>query len=130
MIQVTTLAPHDPMPSGPQRHVVVLRRFEEDDPARTTIQILLTGRTEESSHPHNPDGTPMHLDQAITAARKVAASEGLDRVFVLDRTGGPREHDILTHGGDHSIHMERLQDSDEEDGERGPDMRDIAHRPA
>ena len=141
MIEVTTLAPHDPMPSG--RHVVVLRRLEEDDPDGTAIQIILTGKTEEATHPRRPDGTPMHLDEAIAAARKVAASEGLNRVFVLDRSQGAREQDILRHGGDHSVHMERLQDTNEDgadedgaegeaddDGGRGSDMRDIAHRPA
>lgn len=125
MTATTMLAPHDPMPSG--RQVVVLRRFEEDDPGRTTVQIILTGTPEESTHPRRPDGTPMHLDEAIAAARRIAESEGLERVYVLDRVGGAREQDILQHGGDHSVHMERLVDVDDEDGERGADMRDIAH---
>lgn len=127
MIETIHLAPHDPMPAGPGRTVVVLRRFEEDDPDQTVIQIVLTGTPEQSTHPHRPDGTPMRLDEAIAAAGKVAQEEGLSRVYVLDRIGGAREHDILNHGGDHSIHMERLSDTDEEDGERGPDMRDVAH---
>ncbi len=45
---------------------------------------------------------------------------------VIDRTAGPRERDIQQHGGDHSIHMERLDDDDLEEGEAGPDMRDLA----
>ena len=125
MIATTTLAPHDPMPSG--RHVIVMRRFEEDDPGRTTVQIVLTGTPEQSTHPRRPDGTPMHLDEAIDAARRVAESEGLDRVYVLDRVGGVREQEILRHDGDHTVHMGRLVDADDEDGERGPDMRDIGH---
>ena len=127
MTEITTLGPHDPVPSGPGKHVVVLRRFEEDAPGGVTTQIILTGKTEEVTHPRNPDGTPMHFDEAIKAATKVAESEGLHRVFVLDRMQGTREGDILRHDGDHSIHMDRLVDSDPEDGERGPDMRDIAH---
>ena len=122
-MQTTTLAPHDPLPDG--HHVVVLRRFEEDDPSRTTVQIVLTGPRQESTHPRRPDGTPMPLDEAVAAARQVAREEGLDQVFVLDRTQGPRERDILRHGGDHTVHMDALVDM--EAGERGSDMRDVAH---
>lgn len=127
MIKINTLAPHDAMPGGPDRNVVVLRRFDEDEPDRTTVQIVLTGSPEESAHPRNPDGTPMHLDQAIEAAQRVAQSEGLHEVFVIDRVGGVREQDILRHDGDHSIHMTHLSDTDAEDGVVGSDMRDIAH---
>ena len=127
MTDTITLAPHDPMPSGPGRHVVVLRRFREDDPAQTEVQIILTGAPEQSTHPRNPDGSVMDLAHAIGAAAKVAKSEGLGRIFVLDRVSGPREQDILQHGGDHTVHMEELADSDEEDGVRGSDMRDVGH---
>lgn len=127
MIEITTLAPHDPLPAGPGRHVVVLRRFEEDAPGGVSTQIILTGRTEEVTHPRKPDGTLMHFDEAIKAAVKVAESEGLHRIFVLDRMQGAREADILRHDGDHSVHMTHLTDTDPEDGEIGPDMRDIAH---
>lgn len=125
MTEITTLAPHDPVPSG--RNVVVIRRFEGDAPDGATTQIIITGTPEESTHPRGPDGQPMHLDDAIRAARKVAESEGLDRVYVIDRLQGAREADVLRHDGDRSVHGERLQDSDLEDGERGADMRDIAH---
>ena len=129
MTETIHLAPHDPMPSGPGRQVVVLRRFEGDDPDRTTVQIILTGSPEQVTHPRRPDGAPMHLDEAIKAAGRVAAEEGIGQVFVLDRISGGREQDILRHDGDHTIHMDRLDDSDEEDGERGPDMRDIGRSP-
>lgn len=128
MIATTTLAPHDAMPTG--KAVVVLRRFDEDAPSRPAIQIILTGRTEQSTHPRRPDGALMSMDEAVEAARKVAQSEGMDRIFVLDRLSGTREQDILQHGGDHSVGMETLQDTDEEDGVRGSDMRDIAHSTA
>ena len=127
MTDTITLAPHDPMPSGPGRHVVVLRRFREDDPAQTEIQIILTGTPEQSTHPRHPDGSVMDLDHAIGAAAKVAESEGLARIFVLDRASGPREQDILQHGGDHTVHMDELADTDEEDGVQGSDMRDVGH---
>ena len=125
MIEITSLAAHDPMPSG--HHVVVLRRFEEDDPARASVQIVLTGPREETTHPRRPDGSLMGLDEAVDAAKRVAESEGLARVFVLDRLQGVREQDIMEHGGDHSVHMDALADTDPEDGETGSDMRDIAH---
>lgn len=127
MIEITTLSAHDPMPTGPGRQVVVLRRFEEDTPGTATVQIVLTGAVDETTRPHRPDGTLMPMDEAIEAARKVAESEGLSRIFVLDRLQGSREQDILHHDGDHSVHMEGLQDTDEEDGVQGTDMRDIAH---
>jgi hypothetical protein len=126
MAEIVRLAPHDPIPSGPVRHVVVLHRFDEEVPSRTVTSITLTGHPDETTRPVHPDGRPMNLDEAIGAARRVAESEGLTRVFVVDRTAGEREQDILQHGGDHSVHMEALVDFDLEDGERGPDMRDRA----
>ena len=127
MTEIIHLAPHDPLPDG--KTVSVLRRFQEDDPDKATVEIVLSGKPSQITHPHRPDGTPMLLDEAIAAARTVARQEGLGRVFVIDRMGGPREHDIMVHAGDHSIHMDRLLDTDEEDAVRGSDMRDIAHPP-
>ena len=69
----------------------------------------------------------MTLSEAIEAAGRVAAEEGIAQVFVLDRAGGGREQDILSHGGDHSVHMDGLVDTDAEDGVRGADMRDVIH---
>lgn len=124
MTEIIRLEPHDPIPSGPGRQVVVLHRFDEDAPKLTVTQITLTGQPAETTHPVRPDGQKMTLEEAIEAATQVAASEGLSQVFVLDRTAGEREQDILQHGGDHSVHMDKLVDSDLEDGEHGSDMRD------
>ena len=124
MTDIVRLAPHDPIPTGPGRHVVVLHRFDEDEPKKTVVSITLTGHPDQTTHPMRPDGKPMGLDEAVAAAVKVAESEKLSRVLVADRTAGSREQDILQHGGDHSVHMEALVDSDIEDGERGADMRD------
>lgn len=126
MTQIIRLAPHDPIPSRPGRHVIVLHRFDEESPRTTITTITLTGLRDETARPMGPDGKPMTLDQAIDAARQVAESEKLDFVFVLDRTEGERERDILQHGGDHSVDGDKLVDFDLEDGERGPDMRDRA----
>jgi hypothetical protein len=79
----------------------------------------------ERTHPVHSNGVAMSLEEAIAAAARVADEQGIAAVQVIDRTAGPRERDILQHGGDHSIHMERLDDTDLEEGERGPDMRDI-----
>ena len=124
MTDIIRLAPHDPVPSGPGRHVVVLHRFDEDEPKKTVVSITLTGHPDQTTHPRRPDGSLMDIDEAIEAAVEIAVSEKLTRVLVADRTQGQREQDILQHGGDHSVHMEALVDSDLEDGERGTDMRD------
>lgn len=124
MAEIRTLNPHDPLPDG-GHHVTVLRSFNEDDPHKTTIEVTLTHARglPERSHPVRPDGTQMSLEEAVEAARKVADSAGVAAVQVIDRTAGPRERDIMRHGGDHTIHMDRLDDDDMEEGERGPDMR-------
>lgn len=128
MTETIHLAPHDPVPDGPGRQVVVMRRFEEDNPSVTTLEIVLTGRPSQTTHPRRADGTPMTLPEAIEAACLVAAQEGVGRIYVIDRAGGEREHDILAHHGDHSVHMEALSDTDEEGGVTGTDMRDVMHR--
>ena len=124
MAEIRHLNPHDPAPEGGHA-VVVMRRFDEDDPHKVVVEITLThphGRPERS-HPKTPAGQAMSLDEAIAAARRIADEEGIGHVTVLDRTAGPRERDIQQHGGDHTIHMERLDDDDLEEGEPGPDMR-------
>ena len=70
------------------------------------------------------DGTPMSLDDVVAAARKVAETEGIHEVFVLDRTAGQLEHDVIEHAGDHSFTGKKLDDDDLEADERGTDMRD------
>ena len=74
MTKTIHLGPHDPVPAGPGRQVVVLRRFEEDSPDKASIQIILTGGPDQVTHPHRPDGTPMHLDEVIQAAGRVVGS--------------------------------------------------------
>ena len=126
MTEIITLAPHDAIPTGPARRVVVLHRMDEDQPRTTVVTITLTGERDESTRPMGLDGQPMGVDAAIEAAQEIARSEGLDQVYVIDRTKGTREHDIPQHDGDHTVGMETLVDTDMEDGERGPDMRDRA----
>ena len=123
MASIRHLNPHDPAPEG--HAVTVMRRFVEDDPHRVVVEIALSHKhgPTERTHPVDLSGKPMSLEDAIVAACRVADAEGVAQVSVIDRTAGPREHDILQHGGDHSIHMERLDDDDLEEGEAGPDMR-------
>ncbi len=124
MAQVQFLAPHDPLPDS--HSLVVLRRFDEDQPDRTVIDLVLrtAGGAGHTTRARNPDGTPMTLDQALARAQSVAAGEGLDTVWHIDRTAGPLERDVLRHRGDHSFRGEPLDDTDLEDGEPGTDMRD------
>ena len=124
MAQIRHLNPHDPLPEGGHA-VVVMRRFDEDDPHKTVIEVTLTHKhgLMERTHPASPDGKPMSLEDAIGAAIRVADQEGIATVQVIDRLAGPRERDIQQHAGDHSVHMERLDDDDLEEGEPGPDMR-------
>ncbi len=128
MTQTIYLSPHDALPDGPDRTVVVLRRFDEDHPDRVTVQIILSGHPDEVTHPRRPDGTPMHFDEAIAAARMVAEQEGVGVVHVIDRMQGAREKQILRRHGDHSAGMAHVSDDDLEEGVRGSDMRDITHR--
>lgn len=126
MIEIRNLDPHDAVPDGRGHRVIVIRRFDEDDPHRIVTEIILTaahGRTE-TAQPHEADGSSMTLDHAIAAARKVAETEGIGAVFVLDRTAGRLEHEVVEHHGDHSFPGRTLDDTDSEDGERGTDMRD------
>ena len=125
MADVIRLNPHDPAPQGGQS-VYVLRRFDEEDPHRVVVEVTLTHRhgLPERTHPVRADGVPMELEEAVAAARRVADEAGIATVQVIDRVAGPRERDIQQHGGDHTVHMDRLEDDDLDEGERGPDMRD------
>lgn len=124
MVETRTLQPHDPLPGPPA--IVVMRRFDEDDPRRLMIELIVSHRSgaEQTSRPVRADGTLMEFEEAITAALDLAAARRLEAVYVVDRTAGPRERDILSHGGDHSVASDQLDDMDLEDGEKGPDMRD------
>ena len=125
MTEIRKLAPHDPMPDD-GRHIVLLRRFEEDDPRRIVLEMVVArGRgVPEVRLAAHPDGTKMSVAEAIHAARAIAAEDKLDTIYIIDRLAGPRERDILRHHGDHSVHMGQLDDFDLEEGERGSDMRD------
>ena len=96
MIEVRRLDPHDPLPEGRSHRVIVLRRFDEDDPRKIVTEITLTGEPgrSEVARPTHANGTPMSLDEVIAAARQVAKTEGIDQIFVLDRTAGQLEHEL------------------------------------
>ncbi|MBV9783666.1 MAG: hypothetical protein JO264_07575 [Acidisphaera sp.] len=124
MTEIKTLQPHDPLPGG--HSVVLMRRFDEDAPQRLMIEMIVSNpdKSEETARLVHADGSSMSWEEATEAAKQRAQEEGLKRIWQVDRTAGPREQEILQHGGDHSVNMERLDDSDLEDGEPGPDMRD------
>jgi len=124
MTEIRTLQPHDPLPGG--HSVVLMRRFEEDAPDRLMLEIIVTNpdKSEETIRAVRPDGAPMSWEEATEAASQRAREEGLKRIWRVDRTAGRREQEVLQHGGDRSVNMQGLEDSDLEDGEHGPDMRD------
>ena len=123
MAELVRLDAHDALPGGPG--VTVLQRFDEDDPDRVVVEIALAGKdgAHETTRPVHPDGRPMSFEEAIAAARGVADSERLPRVFAVDRTAGPLEQVVLSHGGAHDARGHTLSDDDLEEGEPGPDMR-------
>lgn len=122
--EIRALLPHDPLPGG--HSVVLMRRFHEDRPADTIIELIVThpDRSEQTEVPVGPNGAMLDWQAAIAHARRRAQAEGLKRIWTVDRTAGRQEQDVLSAHGDHSVNMDRLDDSDIEDGEAGPDMRD------
>lgn len=124
MIEVRRLHSHDPLPGG--HSITVLLRFEEERPNATMVEMVVSHKSgaEETSRPVGADGRLLDLDEAIEQAIELARRKGLTVVYRIDRTAGPREQDILAHGGDHGVNGELLSDDDMEEGERGPDMRD------
>jgi len=124
MAVIRKLEPHDPLPPAPA--IVVMRRFDEEDPRSVMIEMIVShpSGAEETSRPVLDDGTLMDMEQSVEAARALANAQGIEEVHVVDRTAGPREREILSHGGDHSVDMETLDDMDLEEGEKGSDMRD------
>ena len=124
MTRIIDLAPHDPLPDGPA--IVLLRRFEEDDPRRIMIEIVAldSHHTESNARLTDAGGKSPTWEDATARACKTAEDAKFPSLYRIDRLGGPREQEIAAHGGDHSTNMENLDDSDPEDGEAGPDMRD------
>ena len=119
MTETIRLSPHDALPDD-KSHILVMRRFAEEDPARTEIEVS------RSSGGFSREGVNVKgesLEQVVAEAHGIAAREGLKRLYVIDRTAGVREQEVLASHGDHSVHMEDLQDTDPEDGEQGSDMR-------
>ena len=124
MAEVRTLEPHDPLPGG--HSIVVMRRFDEDAPRETMIELIVTNpdHSEETLRAMHPDGSNMSFAEAVALAQERAAAEGLGEIWEVDRTRGPLEQEVLLHNGDHSFGGAKLDDDDMEDGERGVDMRD------
>jgi hypothetical protein len=125
MPETRWLAPHAPLPDG-LRHVVVMRRLAEDDPRGTEVEIIVVHGPDDRHimRPAMAGGRILKLAEAVREGEAIAGREGFAHVYVIDRTAGPREQDVLAHGGDHTVHMDRLEDTDVEEGEKGPDMRD------
>jgi hypothetical protein len=131
MTKVIDLAPHDPLPDGPA--LVLLRRFEEDDPKLIMTELIAIDANQRESNirMNNPDGAELTWKDATRRAMETAAEGQFPILHRIDRTAGPREQEVLAHNGDHSpASMGDLDDFDLEDGEHGPDMRDRNHNAA
>jgi hypothetical protein len=126
MTEVIRLAPHDPVPDY-GNHVLVLRRMGEDDPNAVITEIVLYGPDGGSLPAIGADGHVMTLDQAVHKAKAEAARRGAGRVYVVDRTAGRLEREVLRDHGDHSFPGDKLDDTDAEDGVTGSDIRDRPH---
>ncbi|WP_428395299.1 hypothetical protein [Lichenicoccus sp.] len=124
MTHIIDLAPHDPLPDGPA--LVLLRRFEEDDPRRIMIEIVAldSHHTESNARLTDDHGRPMSWEDATAHAMRTATDARFEALYRIDRLAGPRETEIVSHNGDHATNMENLEDFDPEDGEPGTDMRD------
>ena len=125
MTVITSLDPHDPLPDGPA--IILMRRFEEDDPKHDMMELIVIGadQSERTSRLLTPDGLPMPWDEAERRVVSDAEEAKIERLYRIDRTAGPREHEVEEHGGDRTVNMDALDDFDMEEGERGSDMRDM-----
>ena len=126
MTKTILLAPHDPIPE-PGAHGLVLRRLGEDNPVAIVTEIIFYGHEGGSTAAHKPDGSAMTLKEALAAARSTAKHRGIATVYVLDRTQGQREQEVLRAHGMHNFPADVLSDTDPEDGEMGSDLRDRPH---
>lgn len=125
MPELHQLQPHDPVPES-GRFLLVMRRFAEDNPSQTIVELVISdGRDPPRlTIPTEADGQPAGFEAAIRLAQSQATGENFPQVYAVDRTAGRREREVLRHGGDHSVNMDRLDDTDPEDGETGSDIRD------
>ncbi len=121
MTETIRLAPHDPVPDY-GNHALVLRRMGEDDPGSVITEVVFYGA--------NPSTTPVgnvSLDDTVKAALAEAEHRGLKTLYVVDRTAGKLEREALHDHGERNFARDALQDSDAEEGEAGPDIRDRPH---
>jgi hypothetical protein len=114
MPDIRRLQPHDPLPEV-GRNIIVMRRLGEDAPSMAVTEIILTDGPKQSvTAAVNPDGTEMEFEEAVRLAVSQAKDREYNVVYAVDRTAGPREREVLAHGGDHTTGMESLVDEDED----------------
>jgi hypothetical protein len=123
MAKLIHLAPHDPIPE-PGAHALVLRRMGEDDPMAVVTEVIFYGPQGSSTPAHKPDGSPMTIEEAVQFARAGADRHNVRLIYVLDRTKGEREQEVIRAHGAHNFAADVLSDTDPEDNEPGSDIRD------
>jgi hypothetical protein len=126
MAKVIHLAPHDPIPD-PGAHGLVLRRLGEDDPTALVTEIIFYGPGGGTTAAHKRDGSPMTLKEAVNHAQSTADRHHAGVIYVLDRTKGEREQEVIRAHGAHNFPADILSDFDVEDEVTGSDLRDRPH---
>ena len=123
MAKIIYLAPHDPIPE-PGAHALVLRHLGEDDPRSVVTEVIFYGQGGSRTPAHKPDGAAMTIKEAVHFAQAGAETRNVHLIYVLDRTKGPREQEVIRAHGAHNFAADILSDTDPEDGESGSDIRD------
>jgi hypothetical protein len=125
MTRIIRLQPHEQLPETGQ-YVVLMRRLGEDDPNAVVTELIVSdGQAPPMAEPVvNAAGEALDFEAAIKVAAQRGEAMRLRQVYVVDRTAGHREHEVLDHHGDHAWRSETLSDTDPEDGERGTSLRD------
>ncbi len=123
MAKIIHLAPHDPIPEA-GAHALVLRHLGEDDPLAVVTEVIFHGTPGERHAAHKPDGAAMTIEEAVQFATAGAERRHVHLIYVLDRTKGEREQQVIRAHGAHNFAADILSDTDPEDDEQGSDIRD------
>jgi len=122
MAKIVILNPHDPLPAR-RRDAVLLRRFGEDDKSAIVTELDFAG-----AHPVMYFDAALAWGDILRAAYRSTVQHGLTHLYVVNRTAGPREAEVVLHHGDHGAFAGVLEDVDVADGVRGATMLDLPSR--
>jgi hypothetical protein len=101
MAEIIELAPHDPLPASANRYVLVLARFDDDDPHQVVVEVDVhnpNGRDRDIAEGYSDLGRPRFAD-AVDWAVRYADERGISTVVTVDRTAGRSERQVVGEGG-------------------------------